>query len=102
MEKVAALTAAGRMRPGGQAEVDAARGDGRWARAYAGPKTMEVPSDFEHALKANKAASDVFGSLTKSQRYSFLWRITTVKREETRRRKIAEFVDMLAEGRLLH
>jgi uncharacterized protein YdeI (YjbR/CyaY-like superfamily) len=33
--KVEALTAAGRMRPPGQAEVDAAKADGRWARATA-------------------------------------------------------------------
>ena len=32
--KVEALTAAGRMRPPGQAEVDAARADGRWDAAY--------------------------------------------------------------------
>ena len=31
--KVEALTAAGRMRPPGQAEVDAAKADGRWAQA---------------------------------------------------------------------
>ena len=34
--KVEALTAAGRMRPPGQAEVDAAKADGRWARALGG------------------------------------------------------------------
>ena len=34
VEKVARLTAQGRMRPAGQAEVDAARADGRWDAAY--------------------------------------------------------------------
>ena len=33
VRKVGELTAAGRMRPSGQAEVDAAKADGRWAAA---------------------------------------------------------------------
>jgi len=35
VEKVSELTAAGRMRPAGLAEVERAKADGRWAAAYA-------------------------------------------------------------------
>ena len=37
--KVEALTAAGRMRPSGLAEVEAAKADGRWAAAYGSGRT---------------------------------------------------------------
>ncbi|GJN76079.1 bacteriocin-protection, ydeI or ompD-Associated domain-containing protein [Purpureocillium lilacinum] len=103
VDRVAALVAEGRMQPAGQAEVDAARADGRWERAYAGPGAMETPRDFEDALRAHGRgeAWRAWESLGRSKRYPFLWRIETVKREETRRRKIEEYVQLLAEGKTL-
>jgi uncharacterized protein YdeI (YjbR/CyaY-like superfamily) len=95
------LTAEGRMRPSGVAAVDSAKGDGRWDKAYAGPATMEVPKDFENALGEDETAKSVFEGLSRSQRYSFLWRIETVKKSETRERKIREFVSLLAQGKTL-
>ncbi len=93
--KVAALVKAERIRPSGQAEIDAAKADGRWERAYASPSNIQVPEDFQKALAKNKEAKTFFGALNKSQRYSFLWRIETTKRAETRQRKIAQFIDLL-------
>ncbi|KAK6450949.1 hypothetical protein ACSS6W_002243 [Trichoderma asperelloides] len=101
VQRVEMLTAEGRMKPAGIAEVDAAKEDGRWEKAYAGPATMEVPEDFANALKENDIAKRVFDGLSRSERYSFLWRITTVKRTETRERKIREFVSLLASGQAL-
>ncbi|KAL8341594.1 hypothetical protein RB598_003499 [Gaeumannomyces tritici] len=97
--KVARLTAAGRMRARGRAEVDTAVADGRWGRAYLSGANVEVPPDLQAALDADgRGAAAFFAGLGKTKRYSILWRIETVKREETRRRKIAQFVDMLARG----
>ncbi|KAL6827935.1 bacteriocin-protection, YdeI or OmpD-associated domain-containing protein [Trichoderma camerunense] len=101
VERVEMLTAEGRMKPAGIAAVDAAKGDGRWDKAYAGPATMEVPEDFEDALAENEVAKVMFQGLGKSQRYSFLWRIHTAKKSETRERRIREFVNLLAEGKTL-
>jgi uncharacterized protein YdeI (YjbR/CyaY-like superfamily) len=101
VEKVANLIGTGRMRPEGQAEIDAAQLDGRWQQAYAGPRTMEVPADFRTALESNPAALTFFETLNKSQRYSFLWRIETAKKAETRQRRIDQFVTLLAENKLL-
>lgn len=101
VDKVAALTASGRMRPAGQAEVDAARADGRWERAYAGSKTIAVTPEFEQALDDNMAARRFFETLSKSQRYPFLFRIATAKRAETRERKIRQFVELLSRGQTL-
>src|SRR5262249_12103761 len=57
-EKVAALTKAGRMRPAGIAEVDAAKRDGRWDAAYDGQARATLPDDLRAALdKSPKAKS---------------------------------------------
>ncbi|KXH67792.1 hypothetical protein CSAL01_01030 [Colletotrichum salicis] len=97
VEKVAALTQAERMRPAGQSEVNAAKADGRWDRAYSSASIMELPSDFAEALRCNEEANKFFDALNKTQRYAFLWRIETTKRPETRKRKIDQFVNFLAE-----
>jgi uncharacterized protein YdeI (YjbR/CyaY-like superfamily) len=93
-----ALIAAGRMPPAGLAEVERAKADGRWENAYPPPSRMEVPDDLTAALSASPAAAETFATLTKSQRYSILWRIHDAKRPETRERRIATFVAMLERG----
>ncbi len=100
--KADALIAAGRMHPAGLAAVERARADGRWDAAYAGPRTIEVPGDLADALAARPDAASFFGTLTSINRYAILYRLTTVKRAETRARKIAQYVDMLAEHKTLH
>jgi uncharacterized protein YdeI (YjbR/CyaY-like superfamily) len=96
---VEALTAAGRMRPAGLAQVEAARADGRWERAYAGPATITVPDDLAAALAAEPAAQRAFGALDGRNRYAVLHRVTTAATPQTRARRIAALVTMLAEGR---
>jgi uncharacterized protein YdeI (YjbR/CyaY-like superfamily) len=100
-EKVQALTEAGLMHPAGLQEVELARADGRWDAAYAGRRTIEVPDDLRQALAANDAAREFFDTVNSLNRFAILYRITSVKRPETRARKIAEYVQMLAEGRTL-
>jgi len=101
-EKAAALIAAGRMQPAGLHEVEQARADGRWDRAYAGQRAAVVPDDLRHALDANPEAGAFFETITSINRYAILYRISVVKRPETRARKIAEYVRMLAEHKTLH
>ena len=96
------LEAEGRMRPAGRAQVEAAKADGRWAAAYAGPATMETPDDLAAAVAADPAAQAMWDVLTKTNRFSLIHRVTTVKRAETRTRKIAETVAMLARGETPH
>jgi uncharacterized protein YdeI (YjbR/CyaY-like superfamily) len=101
-DKVEALVAAGRMRPAGQAAIDAAKADGRWDAAYAGSRTMEVPDDLTRALRRNAKARRAFETLDSRNRYAILYRIHDAKRPETRARRIEQFVSMLAEGRTIH
>ncbi|KAK7228231.1 hypothetical protein V2G26_000401 [Clonostachys chloroleuca] len=99
--KVDTLAAQGRMKAAGWAEVDAAREDGRWDRAYAGPATMEAPADFLAALEGNEAAREFWGGLGRSARYSFLIRIETAVKTDTRVKRIEQFVELLGEGKTL-
>jgi len=96
------LISEGRMQASGIAEVERAKADGRWEAAYAGPATARVPDDLAAALAAEPKAKTMFGQLTSQNRYAILHRIEAVKRPETRARKIAEFVEMLARGETLH
>jgi uncharacterized protein YdeI (YjbR/CyaY-like superfamily) len=96
---VEALIAAGRMRPAGLAAVEAAQADGRWDRAYAGPATITVPDDLAAALAAEPAAQQAFDGLDGRNRYAVLHRVATAATPQTRARRIAALVTMLAEGR---
>jgi uncharacterized protein YdeI (YjbR/CyaY-like superfamily) len=96
--RVARLEEAGLMRPAGTREVEAAKADGRWAAAYAGQATAEVPDDLRAALDASPAAAALFAELDSANRYAILYRIGSVKRAETRARKIAGFVADLERG----
>jgi uncharacterized protein YdeI (YjbR/CyaY-like superfamily) len=94
--RVARLEMEGRMLPAGRAAVEAARADGRWQAAYAPQSEAEVPASFAAAIAANPAAQAMFDVLTKANRFALIYRLGSVKRAETRERKIGEFVAMLA------
>jgi uncharacterized protein YdeI (YjbR/CyaY-like superfamily) len=102
VETVARLVADGRMRPAGLAAVEAAQADGRWDRAYAGSATITVPDDLAAALAAEPAAASSFAGLDKANRYAVLWRVHTAGTPQTRAKRIAACVQMLAEGRRFH
>ena len=93
---VARLESQGRMMPPGRAAVEAAKADGRWALAYAPPSEAEVPADLMAAIAAEPAARAMFDLLTSTNRFALIYRVNSVKRAETRQRKIGELVAMLA------
>ena len=101
-EIAAELIAAGRMRPTGMREVELAREDGRWDAAYAGQRSMTVPEDLERELAGNEAARAFFATLSSVNRYAILYRIAGAKRPETRARRIAKYVAMLATHETIH
>lgn len=96
------LIAQGRMQPPGVREVEAAKADGRWDAAYAGGSTATVPNDLQDALEANPAACAFFDRLNRQNRYAILYRVQDAKKPETRARRIAKFVAMLAESKTLY
>lgn len=96
------LTSEGRMRLAGVAAVERAKTDGRWEAAYAGPATIEMPSDLRDALAAEPAAQAMFDTLTSQNRYAILYRIENAKRVDTRARRLERFVTMLARGETVY
>ncbi len=101
-EKAIALIAAGKMMPSGLAEVERAKKDGRWDRAYESQSRASVPEDLERALAKNPRAKKFFATLDARNRYAVLFRVQHAKKAETRARRIAQFVEMLAKGEKLH
>jgi uncharacterized protein YdeI (YjbR/CyaY-like superfamily) len=95
---VAALVAEGRMRPRGLAEVDRAKADGRWDRAYAGSATATVPDDLAAALDTAPAAATLFAELDATNRYAVLHRIMTAPNATTRAARLTKLVGMLDRG----
>lgn len=77
--KVAALAAAGRMRPSGLAEVEAAKADGRWAAAYESQRDASVPPDLAAALAAHPKAAQSFDALGKTQQYALILKLLTAR-----------------------
>jgi uncharacterized protein YdeI (YjbR/CyaY-like superfamily) len=101
-EHIARLTAEDRMHPVGLAAVEAAKTDGRWDAAYAPASRIEIPPDLQAALDAEPAAKEFFATLSGANRFAVLYRIGSVKRADTRARKIEQYVAMLARGETLH
>jgi len=99
--KAEELIANGRMRPAGLAEVERARADGRWDAAYDSAATATLPDDFRRALAERPGALEFFESLGSTKRYPFLFRIADAKRPETRAKRIAEYAELLADGKTL-
>lgn len=92
------LHAEGRLAPAGIREMEAAQRDGRWAAAYPASRDMTVPSDLEAALAENPRAGQAFENLDRQNRFAILYRLHDAKRPETRERRLADFVRLLARG----
>jgi len=99
-QKVKALSEAGRMRPAGLAEVERAKGDGRWDAAYDSMTTASVPDDLARALD-EVGLREVFARLDSRTRYAILHQVQTARKPETRARRIAKYVGMLDAGERL-
>lgn len=100
-DHVARLTAAGRMTPHGQRQVDAARADGRWDAAYAPIRSANratIPEDLRAAIEANPRARKTFRTLGRLNLFALAFRTNNMKTPAGRAKKIAALVAMLARG----
>ena len=96
------LVSLGKMHPAGLAEVDKAKADGRWEKAYDSPSEMNIPGDFMKALSKNKKAKLFFETLNKTNKYSIGWRLQTAKKPETREKRMKAIIEMLSKGEKFH
>jgi uncharacterized protein YdeI (YjbR/CyaY-like superfamily) len=100
-DHVTRLTAAGRMTPHGQRQIDAARADGRWAAAYAPIRSASlatIPDDLRAAIEKSRKASQTFKTLGRMNLFAMAFRTNNMKTAAGRARKIAALVAMLERG----
>jgi uncharacterized protein YdeI (YjbR/CyaY-like superfamily) len=100
-DNIARLTAAGRMTPHGQRQVDAAKADGRWDAAYApirSATTATIPGDLRASIEANPRARATFRTLGRQNLFALAFRTNNMKTPAGRAKKIAALVAMLARG----
>jgi uncharacterized protein YdeI (YjbR/CyaY-like superfamily) len=103
-DHVARLTTAGRMQPAGQRQIDLAKADGRWDKAYAPIRSASVesiPPDLRAAIDANAKAKKTFATLSKMNLFALTFRTNNMKTPPGRAKKIAELVAMLAKGQTI-
>ena len=101
-EHVQRLIKEKRMTAAGQAQINAAKKDGRWKQAYDAASTMTVPADFLKVLKKDKKAYVFFKTLNKANTYAIAWRLQTASKPETRAKRMEALLNMMKEGRKLH
>jgi uncharacterized protein YdeI (YjbR/CyaY-like superfamily) len=96
VKHVARLEAESRMTDAGRAAIEAAKADGRWDAAYSGSADAEVPEDLLAAIAKVPAAQAMYDVLTKTNRYAMVFRLSSIKKPETRAKRIEAFVELLA------
>jgi len=101
-QHVERLEKSGMMKAAGRAEVEAAKADGRWDRAYESSSNMTVPADFLKELAKSKKAEAFFKTLNKTNIFSIVWRLQTAKKPETRDKRMKAILEMLKKGEKFH
>ena len=102
VDNVARLIAEGRMTSHGLAQVDAAKADGRWARAYGAGRNLKIPDDLQAAIDAEPLAREMLPKLSAQNRFALAFRVHNLKTEAGRQKKIAAFVEMLKRGETIY
>ncbi len=102
IDNVARLISEGRMAAPGLAQVEAAKADGRWARAYGSGKDFKIPADLQAAIDAEPKARAMLATLTEQNRFALAFRTHHMKTEAGRKRKIEAFVAMLQRGETIY
>lgn len=102
VDNVARLVQEGRMTEHGLKQVEAAKSDGRWGRAYKSGKEMKIPDDLQAAIDAQPKAKEMLQKLSAQNRYTLAYRIHHMKTEAGRAKKIKAFVEMLKRGETIY
>lgn len=102
VNKVEQLISEGRMKEPGLAAIEEAKKNGQWDKAYHSQANIEIPEALQKELDKNKKAKAFFAKLSSQNRYAILYRLHQVKREETKLKKIAEYIKMLESGKTIY
>lgn len=100
--KIEKLTKLGLMQLSGLAQVEKAKADGRWDKAYEPPSKMEVPADFIKLIKKDKTAYAFYQTLNKTNTYAIAFKLTTVVDAEKRKQKMNQLFEMLKNKKTIY
>lgn len=100
-EHIERLTAEGRMTDRGLAEVERAKADGRWDAAYR-VSGAPVPDELQRALDANPTAAAAFAALSAQNRFAMIFRLTNLKRAESKAARVEKYIEMLEKGETIY
>ncbi len=100
-KRIGRLLKEGRMADAGLAKVRDAKANGQWAKAAVREDVTVVPPELTAALAENAKARDNFERLAPSYRRQFLFWVSFAKHDETRRKRVAEVLRLLARNERL-
>jgi len=100
-EHIQRLTTSGKMRPPGIAQVDMAKADGRWEKAYAPQQEAIIPEDFMKELNNNTKARAFFDTLNRTNLFIIYYHLHQAKTPETREKRIQRFITKLEQREML-
>lgn len=101
VDNVARLVEEKRMTAHGLKQVEAAKSDGRWARAYRS-KDSKIPDDLQAAIDAEPKAKAMLAKLTAQNRFALAFRAHNMKTEAGRKKRVEAFVEMLKRGETIY
>ncbi|XEC95790.1 YdeI family protein [Paenibacillus tarimensis] len=101
-DKAEQLIANGRMQPGGFKAIEDAKRNGLWDKAYEPQSTASMPEDFAAELDRNVKAKAFYDTLNRQNKYAILFRIHNAKKQETRTKRIQQFLMMLEKGEKIY
>ncbi len=92
----------GKMHQAGLEEIERAKADGRWAKAYDSPANMQIPDDFLKEIAKTPKALAFFKTLNKTNLYAIAWRLQTAKKPETREKRMNAIIELMKQGKKFH
>ncbi|MGW9123965.1 YdeI/OmpD-associated family protein [Paenibacillus chitinolyticus] len=101
-DKAEQLIADARMKPGGLRAIEDAKRSGQWDKAYEPQSSGSVPEDFAARLELNAQAKAFYDTLNKQNKFAIHFRIQNVKKQETREKRILQFIEMLERGEKIY
>lgn len=101
-EKAEQLITNGRMKTSGYKAIEEAKKNGNWDKAYESQSIASLPEDFAIELERNAQAKAFYDTLDRQNKYAIVFRIHNAKKQETREKRIRQFIQMLEKGEKIY
>jgi uncharacterized protein YdeI (YjbR/CyaY-like superfamily) len=91
----------GKMTEAGMTKIEDAKKNGEWFKSHVRRKELVVPAFIGEALRKNRKAYENFNGLAIGYRKMYVAWISSAKREETQKKRIAEAIGLLEQNKKL-